>query len=108
MHTGEHYRLRLINLHVSEPSMRIRLLRGDAVVAWRALAKDGMDLPDDQRIEGRADVQMGNGETYDFDVVPSAPGDLRLEVTSATGVLQASLGIRVTPSKNAVAAGKRP
>ena len=51
---------------------------------------------------------MGNGETYDFDVVPTAVGDLRVEVTSATGVLQASLAIRVTPSKGAVASGERP
>jgi hypothetical protein len=95
MHVDQHYRLRLINLHVSATGLHIRLLRGDTVLAWRALAKGGMELPADQRFEGRADVQMGNGETYDFDVVPSETGDLHVDVISGTGTLQASMPIHV-------------
>jgi FtsP/CotA-like multicopper oxidase with cupredoxin domain len=96
MHVGQHYRLRLINLHVSRPSMRLRLLHGDTLLSWRALAKDGMDLPNDQRLEGRAEVQMGNGETYDFEVVPSETGDVRFDVTTGAGVHLATMPIHVT------------
>jgi hypothetical protein len=95
MRVGEHYRLRFINVHISRPSMRMRILRGDALLSWRALAKDGMDLPADQAIEGPSEIQMGNGETYDFDFVPSARGDIRIEVTNAGGVVLVSMPIKV-------------
>jgi hypothetical protein len=51
------------------------------------VAKDGMDLPPDQRVEGPSEIQMGNGETYDFDFVPSGPGDIRLDVIALRGDL---------------------
>ena len=38
---------------------------------------------------------MGNGEMYDFDFVPSAAGDLQLDVTNPAGVLLVSMPIRV-------------
>jgi hypothetical protein len=62
---------------------------------WRALAKDGRDLPDTQAVEGASEIQMGNGETYDFDFVPSTAGDIRLDVTSAAGLLLVSMPIHV-------------
>jgi hypothetical protein len=75
--------------------MRMRLLRGDSLLAWRPVAKDGMDLPSDQGVERAAEVQMGNGETYDFDFVPADSGDMRLDVTTGNGMLLASMPIRV-------------
>ena len=95
MRAGEHYRLRFINVHTFRPSMRMRLLRDSTLLEWRALAKDGMHLPADQAITGPSEIQMGNGETYDFDFVPTAAGDLRLDVTNAGGVLLVSMPIRV-------------
>jgi FtsP/CotA-like multicopper oxidase with cupredoxin domain len=95
MRVGEHYRLRFINVHTFRPSMRMRLLRDSSLLRWRALAKDGMDLPDDQRVEGPAEIQMGNGETYDFNFVPSGAGDIRVDVTNAGGTLLVSMPIRV-------------
>ena len=96
MHVGEHYRLRLINLHVSRPSMRMRLLRGEDLLQWRAIAKDGMDLPADQVSQRASEVQMGNGETYDFDFAPAEAGKLRLDITSANLTLLTSMPIDVT------------
>jgi FtsP/CotA-like multicopper oxidase with cupredoxin domain len=93
MYVGEHYRLRFINVHVARPSMRMRLLRGEDLLKWRSIAKDGMDLPDDQVAEGASEVQMGNGETYDFDFVATERGDLRLDVTAANGLLLTSMAI---------------
>jgi hypothetical protein len=95
MRVGEHYRLRLINIHTFRPAMRVRLLRESSPLEWRAVAKDGRDLPADQAIVGPSEIQMGNGETYDFDFVPAAAGDLRLDVTNAAGVLLTSMPIRV-------------
>jgi FtsP/CotA-like multicopper oxidase with cupredoxin domain len=95
MRVGEHYRLRFINVHTFRPSMRMRLLRDSTLLEWRALAKDRMVLPADQAITGPSEVQMGNGETYDFDFVPSAAGDLRLDVTNAVSALLVSMPVRV-------------
>jgi FtsP/CotA-like multicopper oxidase with cupredoxin domain len=98
LHVGEHYRLRFINVHVSRPSMRMRLLRGQRLVTWRAIAKDGMDLPADQVSERASEIQMGNGETYDFDFVPGERGDLHLDIITATGIPLTSMPIRVVDS----------
>lgn len=95
MRIGEHYRLRFINLHTARPSMRMRLLKESSLLTWRALAKDGRDLPDERASAGEAEIQMGNGETYDFDFTPSETGDLRLDVTNAAGGLLVSMPIHV-------------
>ena len=95
MHAGQKYRLRFINVHTFRPNMRMRLLRDSTLLRWRAVAKDGMDLPPDQRVEGPSEVQMGNGETYDFDFAPSGPGDIRLDVISLRGAVLVSMPIRV-------------
>ena len=95
MKVGERYRLRFINIHVFRPSMRMRLLDGDRLVFWRNVAKDGMDLPGDQSRVGPAEVQMGNGETYDFEFSPTSPGDLHLDVTNAGGDLLTRMAVQV-------------
>ena len=92
---GERYRLRFINVHTYRPSMRMRLLQGNAPLRWRAIAKDGMDLPSDQAIEQSSEVQMGNGETYDFEFVPTAAGDLKLDITAGNMTLLTTMAIRV-------------
>jgi hypothetical protein len=38
---------------------------------------------------------MGNGETYDFELTPTAPGDFRFTVTSAVGAPLAAMPVRV-------------
>jgi FtsP/CotA-like multicopper oxidase with cupredoxin domain len=95
MKTGERYRLRFINIHIFRPSMRMRLLGGDQLLTWRGIAKDGMDLPADQSVDGPSEIQMGNGETYDFEFSPTAPGDIRLDITNALGDLLTRMPIRV-------------
>jgi len=92
---GQRYRLRIIDVHVFRPSMIVRLLRDSTPVTWRAVAKDGMDLPVDRATTRRAIQQMGNGETYDFEVAPTEPADLRLTVSSAAGALLAAVPVRV-------------
>jgi FtsP/CotA-like multicopper oxidase with cupredoxin domain len=95
MKAGERYRLRFINIHVFRPSMRMRLLGGEGLMTWRGMAKDGMDLPPDQSVVGPSEIQMGNGETYDFEFSPTSPGDMRLDVTNALGDLLTRMPVRV-------------
>jgi manganese oxidase len=95
LRVGERYRLRIVDIHTYRPSMIVRVLRGETPVVWRALAKDGMGIPAERATQRPAVQQMGNGETYDFELAPTAPGDLRLTVTSNVDVLLASMPIRV-------------
>lgn len=95
MRAGTSYRLRFINVHTYRPSMIMKVMRDSTLLTWRAIAKDGMDLPADQATVRRSAQQMGNGETYDFEFTPTAPGGLKIEVTAATGVLLVSMPIRV-------------
>jgi manganese oxidase len=78
---GQKHRIRIVSVH---PDWRIGFtLRNDASVArWRALAKDGADLPVQQATTRAAHVEMGPGETADFEFAPLVPGEWRLEVKS--------------------------
>jgi len=95
MRVGERYRLRLVNIHTARPSMIARLMRDSTLLAWRAVAKDGRDLPPDQATMRPSQQQSGNGETYDFEFAPTAPGDVRFTMSSAAGALLVSMPIRV-------------
>ena len=92
---GERYRFRLVNLHTARPSMIARLLRDSTAVTWRPVAKDGMDLPPERAKTQRAVQQIGNGEAYDFEVIPTEPGELRFLVTSGVGVPLVSMRVLV-------------
>lgn len=96
LRAGVKYRFRLINI---TPNFNVVVsLRGDAgPVSWRAIAKDGPELPPAQATARPARQTVGVGETYDFEYQPSAPGELRLEAvrTGLTGHITSVL-IRVT------------
>jgi FtsP/CotA-like multicopper oxidase with cupredoxin domain len=95
---GQRYRLRVIDIHTFRPSMIVRIQRDSSLVnvlTWRAVAKDGMDLPSERATVRPAVQQMGNGETYDFEFSPTEPGDLRLTVTAAGGQLLALVPVRI-------------
>ena len=110
MRVGERYRLRLVDLHTFRPSMIARLLRDSTLVTWRAVAKDGMDLPPDRATVRRAIQQMGNGETYDFEYAPTEAASLKLTVSSAAGMLLATLPVTVLggPPDNRTTEKARP
>ncbi len=78
---GVPHRLRLINIF---PDWRvwITLKQGGTTASWRALAKDGADLPPKLAAIGDARVRLGTGEAADFLFSPVAPGDLSLDVVS--------------------------
>ncbi len=78
---GETHRLRIVSIH---PDWRIAYtLKTDSTVArWRAIAKDGADLPAAVATMRTAHVEMGPGQTADFEFTPTEPGEWRLEVRS--------------------------
>jgi len=95
LRVGERYRLRLVDIHTFRPSMVTRLLRDSTLVTWRAIAKDGMDLPRDQATMRPAVQQMGNGETYDFELTPTVRADLRFTVSTGVGALLVSMPVHI-------------
>ena len=96
MRVGQRYRLRLVNIHTSRPSMIARLMRDTTVLTWRAIAKDGMALPNDLATVRPASQQSGNGEVYDFEFMPTEPGDIKFTIwTGNLANLLVSMPIRV-------------
>lgn len=93
--SGEPYRFRLINIHTNRPSLTVRLVRDSTPLSWRAVAKDGMDLPTERATMGRAVQMLGNGETYDFEFTPRGPGAFHVTVSTGVGVLLATMPVRV-------------
>jgi FtsP/CotA-like multicopper oxidase with cupredoxin domain len=93
---GESYRIRLIDI-IEDWTIRVAMLREDSTVHWRALAKDGMELPPHAQVMRAATMITGPGQTMDFEYRPNAPGLLRLEVQQRTGAWKTQLPIRVEP-----------
>jgi len=76
---GTKYRFRLINISPNFNGI-VSLLGDNGPVQWRAVAKDGADLPPSQATARPAKQPISVGETYDFEFTPTAPVNLRLEV----------------------------
>jgi FtsP/CotA-like multicopper oxidase with cupredoxin domain len=91
---GVEYRLRLIDI---APDWRVFVSLADAagLLRWRAIAKDGADLPPHQRSVQPARIPMGPGETADFVYTPSAPGNLFLDVSTQTDGWRIRIPVRV-------------
>ena len=75
--------------------MIARLLRDSTPETWRAVAKDGMDLPAERATTGPAVQQLSNGETFDFEFIPREAGALRFLVTTGTDVPLVTMPVRV-------------
>jgi hypothetical protein len=54
--------------------------RGADVVTWRALAKDGADLPPALAAMGPALRRLGVGEMYDAEFTAREPGEYQVTV----------------------------
>lgn len=96
MRVGETYRVRLIDIF-PDWTLRVSLTRGDSVVHWRALAKDGADLPSHMQVLRSASFITGPGQTEDFEYRPSAPGIMVFHVRHRVDPWGTDLPIRVDP-----------
>lgn len=87
MRTGESHRFRFINIGAAV-KLPFAIKRDSTLAEWRAIAKDGADLPAGQRTVRRAVQAIDVGETYDFEFTPPAAGEYVLSVpTDPTGRL---------------------
>jgi manganese oxidase len=77
---GVRYRFRFINITPHDPLLTVSLLAGSSPVRWRAIAKDGADLPVSQATERPARQTVSVGETYDFEFEPRSAAEIRLEI----------------------------
>jgi manganese oxidase len=91
---GADYRFRFINICPEELRLSISLGIAGKPVQWRAIAKDGADLPSQQATLREAKFNLGVGETYDFDFQPKAKATLTLEATGETQIRTATLAVQ--------------
>jgi len=81
LRAGFAHRFRFINISPLE-SHTVQLMSGAAMQQWRALAKDGADLPAQQATLHPGAVFLHPGETYDFEVMRQGPESLTLKIIS--------------------------
>ncbi|HET6777333.1 MAG TPA: multicopper oxidase domain-containing protein, partial [Gemmatimonadales bacterium] len=90
------YRIRLIHIAATVP-LRFSILSDSVPVTWRAVAKDGADLPPAQAQVRPARQTLGVGEAYDFEFTPEEPGELRVVAKDLAGRTRLAGIVRVKP-----------
>ena len=90
--------MRLIHI-IPDWNVNITLAEGDSVVQWRALAKDGMDLPPSRQTTGPATLLAGPGETMDFEYQATRPGAMHLDVVQRYGEWKLRVPVSVEPAR---------
>jgi FtsP/CotA-like multicopper oxidase with cupredoxin domain len=78
--SGVRHRFRIVNFHAFMANLKIEIKDDSGLLSWRALAKDGRDLPENQRTIRPAQQVVSIGETYDFEFTADKPGNRRLEI----------------------------
>ena len=81
---GSTHRLRLINIGV-RGFVRFALMKDNKPATWKAIAKDGFDLPSSQATVRNAVQSIMVGETYDFEFQPLERGTYTLTMTARVG-----------------------
>jgi hypothetical protein len=74
---GTTYRLRLINITPNNGAqVSLTAVHGgtEHIARWRAVAKDGADLPAQQAAGSEARTSLFVGETRDYEFAPTEPG----------------------------------
>jgi len=91
---GQTYRFRIVTIS-SNTIYLIRMMRDSVVYPWRAVARDGADLPAGQvgMVRGFA---AGPGSTRDFEVTPTEPGELKLSVDAVVAGVRLDRPVMVT------------
>jgi FtsP/CotA-like multicopper oxidase with cupredoxin domain len=80
MTAGETYRLRFMQIHVGAVRLVATVSDGARPLQWRMVARDGFDIPADQRVLQPATVAMGPGQTYDMLFTPPTAGTYQLQL----------------------------
>ncbi len=77
LRAGTAYRFRVIGIGGDQPTLLTITQRGTPI-AWRAVAKDGADLPPNQAVVHAARMVFDPGEIFDFLYTPAASGELKV------------------------------
>lgn len=75
---GVTHRIRIVNIGPAG-IVQFTMRQDTTTHSWRALAKDGADLPVVRRTARPALVRVDAGETYDFEFTPTVAGRYSLE-----------------------------
>ena len=78
---GQTHRLRLVSIN-PQHIVHFTLTSDSTMARWRAVAKDGADLPPALAVASAAHTRLGPGETADYEFAPTTPGTWRMEVRS--------------------------
>lgn len=104
MTLGDTHRLRLVSIHADD-ILKFRLGDDSTVARWGPVAKDGADLPPALQEKQSATIEMGPGETADFNFVPMREGRMVLEVWTTLSNSRVAVPVIVVPRKVAAAGG---
>lgn len=80
LRVGTTYRIRVADIAIYQQNLIVTLARDTSVLTWRAVAKDGFTLAQQQATVRPSTARVASGETADFALTPEAPGDLKLEI----------------------------
>jgi manganese oxidase len=93
------YRIRLININPTAPVF-LEVLSDTVPIKWRAIAKDGADLPAVQAVLRPARLMIGVGEAYDFELTPERAGELQIRGNDVAGRVRFAGVLRVLESNS--------
>jgi FtsP/CotA-like multicopper oxidase with cupredoxin domain len=79
---GQRNRLRLIDITANNPAL-FSLEGSRGLIQWRAVAKDGADLPANPAVMQDSQQLLFEGETYDFEFEPHEAESLKLVVKNS-------------------------
>jgi manganese oxidase len=103
LRVGTKYRIRVADITGFRQILLARVMRDTSLATWRPIARDGFTLPAHQTLARPSVATVSSGETADFELVPSAPGALRLELVarSRAGVetVQGTVLLRVSAAE---------
>lgn len=91
------YRLRIINITLARPGLRVAIRDESSLVRRKLLARDGAELSSQHQREEPADRALTIGQTIDVELEPQRPGTLRLTTAANVGPLGGTLEFRVSP-----------
>jgi manganese oxidase len=94
LRAGTRYRFRVFNLKNDEVEQIALLDENDKPIMWRAIAKDGADLPASQATVQPASLVFGSGEIYDFVYTPEKPAELKIRYGQKPRIVNVAVHVR--------------
>jgi manganese oxidase len=91
---GTTYRFRLFNLKNDDIEQIALLDETDKPIMWKAVAKDGADLPASQSTMQPATLLFGSGEIYDFLYTPAKTEELKVRYGQRPYIVNVAVHVR--------------